>query len=150
MDGSIERGYGGKSIFFGNNLVHEDLSRAAQYARLLSSIRLNRIIVNNVNTNPILLNETNIKGLRRIADVMRPWGIRIGMALNFDLSRTLGGLATSDPLETGVISWWNEIITRLYEHVHDLLGFTMKANSEGQPGPLSYNRCESEEDKCRS
>jgi alpha-glucuronidase len=140
LDGSIERGYGGKSIFFKNGEVVEDLTRAAQYARLLASIRLNGAIVNNVNAGFNLLSPSNLKGLSRIADVMRPYGVRIGISLYFDSPRELGGLPTSDPLDPAVIAWWADITAQVYKHVPDLVGYTIKANSEGQPGPLTYNR----------
>ena len=95
---------------------------------------------NNVNAHCSLLNDENMKGLGRIADIMRPFGLRIGVALYFDSPRELGGLPTSDPLDPAVRAWWNNITTKLYKHVPDLLGYTIKANSEGQPGPLTYHR----------
>jgi alpha-glucuronidase len=140
LDGSIERGYAGPSIFFKNGEVIDNLSRVTQYARLLASIRLNGVIVNNVNAHCSLLNSTNLKGLARIADIMRAYGLRIGIALYFDSPRELGGLPTSDPLDPAVIAWWNDITVQVYKHVPDLVGYTIKANSEGQPGPLTYNR----------
>ncbi|KAK8137901.1 alpha-glucuronidase A [Apiospora sp. TS-2023a] len=138
--GSIERGYGGPSIFFAEGLIVEDLTRVSQYARLMASIGLNGIIVNNVNANVNLLNSTNMAGLGRIADAMRPWGVRTGISLNFDSPRTLGKLTTADPLDEGVIQWWDGIATQLHDHVPDFAGVLVKANSESQPGPLTYNR----------
>ncbi|KAJ5273823.1 hypothetical protein N7478_008948 [Penicillium angulare] len=140
LDGSIERGYGGLSIFFKDGEIVEDMKRIAQFARLLSSIRLNAVVVNNVNANPKLFSKTNLDGLRRIADTMRPWGLRIGISLYFDSPREFGGLPTSDPLDPAVNNWWKDITEKLYEKVPDLIGYTIKANSEGQPGPLTYNR----------
>ncbi|KAJ5109433.1 hypothetical protein N7456_006108 [Penicillium angulare] len=140
LDGSIERGYGGLSIFFRDGEVVEDMTRVAQFARLLSSVRLNAVVVNNVNANPKLFSKTNLEGLRRIADTMRPWGLRIGISLYFDSPREFGGLPTSDPLDPDVNNWWTDITAKLYEKVPDLIGYTIKANSEGQPGPLTYNR----------
>ncbi|KAJ5690737.1 glycoside hydrolase family 67 protein [Penicillium macrosclerotiorum] len=140
LDGSIERGYAGPSIYFKDGYVVDDLTRAGQYARLLASVRLNGIIVNNVNSDAKLFNPTNMKGLTRIADIMRPWGVRIGVALYFDTPKGLGGLPTSDPLDPSVIAWWDDMTTRLYQHVPDMLGYLIKANSEGQPGPLTYGR----------
>ncbi|CAK7199267.1 hypothetical protein SEUCBS139899_001942 [Sporothrix eucalyptigena] len=141
MDGTIERGYGGRSLFFEGGRVVEDLSRVKEYARLMASIGLNGIVINNVNANPSLLSEECLsQGVKRVADTMRPYGVRIGLALNFDTPRTLGGLETSDPLDAGVVAWWGETTKRIYNHVPDMLGFTIKANSEGQPGPLSYGR----------
>ncbi|RYO75344.1 hypothetical protein DL764_010514 [Monosporascus ibericus] len=140
MDGTIERGYAGLSIFFENNVIVSNLTRVYEYARLLSSIRVNGIIVNNVNANPILLSLENMAGLGRIADAMRPWGVRIGVSLNFASPQTLGGLDTYDPFDKSVIAWWTDITDKLYEHVPDMVGYLVKANSEGQPGPLTYNR----------
>lgn len=140
LDGSIERGYAGPSIFFAGGRVVDDLTRVAQYARLLASVGVNGIVVNNVNANVQLLNATNVAGLGRIADAMRPWGLRVGISLNFDAPRTLGGLRTADPLDPGVVAWWAGVSARLHGAVPDLAGFLVKANSESQPGPLTYNR----------
>lgn len=138
LDGSIERGYGGASIFFAAGTVVPDLARAAQYARLAASIGLNGIVVNNVNADSNLLNDTNIAGLGRIADVFRPYGVQLGIALNFAApNATLG---TYDPLDPAVVAWWTNITNVLYQTVPDLGGYLVKGDSEGQPGPLSYNR----------
>lgn len=140
LDGSIERGYGGPSIFFQNGLVVSNLTRASQYARLLASIRINGVIVNNVNANASLLTSRNIEGLSRIADAFRPYGVQLGISLNFASPQLVGGLNTFDPLDPGVITFWGNITNLLYEHVPDMAGYLVKANSEGQPGPLTYNR----------
>ncbi|KAI0202835.1 glycoside hydrolase superfamily [Astrocystis sublimbata] len=140
MDGTIERGYAGLSIFFENNTTVANTTRAAEYARLLSSIRVNGIVVNNVNANPIILNDENISGLGKIADAMRPWGVRVGVSANFASPQSLGGLDTFDPLDETVIKWWGDQTEKLYRHIPDMTGFLVKANSEGQPGPLTYNR----------
>ncbi|KAI0165143.1 glycoside hydrolase family 67 protein [Hypoxylon sp. FL1284] len=140
MDGTIERGYAGLSIFFENNATVSNTTRVAQYARLLASIRVNGIIVNNVNANPIILSDANMAGLGRIADAMRPWGVRIGISLNFASPQTFGGLDSFDPLDEAVVGWWNATTDKLYGHVPDLAGYLVKANSEGQPGPMTYNR----------
>ncbi|KAI0968483.1 glycoside hydrolase superfamily [Xylaria arbuscula] len=140
MDGTIERGYAGLSIFFKNNTTVVNTMRVAQYARLLASIRVNGVIVNNVNANPILLNDGNMAGLGKIADAMRPWGVRVGISINFASPQTLGGLSTFDPLDKSVIKWWQDQTDKLYKHIPDLAGYLVKANSEGQPGPLTYNR----------
>jgi alpha-glucuronidase len=144
MDGSIERGYGGPSIFFEYGTIVSNLTRAADYARLLASIRVNGIIVNNVNANATLLSAQNIQGLGRIADIFRPYGIQVGIALNF-ASPTSGvtalrNLTTFDPLDSEVIAWWTNMTDLIYQSVPDMAGYLVKANSEGQPGPLTYNR----------
>ena len=138
LDGSIERGYGGKSIFFRDGKVVPDMTRVAQYARLVASVGLNGIVVNNVNSNYALFND--LEGLGRIADAMRPYGIRIGISLYFDTPKALGGLPTSDPLDDAVGTWWADLTAKVYKHVPDLIGYLVKANSEGQPGPLTYGR----------
>ncbi|KIX03462.1 uncharacterized protein Z518_07014 [Rhinocladiella mackenziei CBS 650.93] len=143
LDGSIERGYGGPSIFFKNGTVVNDLDRVSEYARLLASIRINGIIVNNVNANASLLSPVNVDGLGRIADTFRPYGVQVGIALNFaspTASLVYGNLSTFDPLDQGVITWWTNVTDTLYRRVPDMAGYLVKANSEGQPGPLTYNR----------
>jgi alpha-glucuronidase len=140
MDGSIERGYAGPSIFFRDGFVVSNVTRAAEYARLLASIRINGIIINNVNANATLLNTRNIEGLGRLADIMRPYGIQLGISLNFASPRDFGGLKTFDPLDPTVDAWWANITDTIYARVPDMAGYLVKANSEGQPGPLTYNR----------
>ena len=140
MDGSIERGYGGASIFFKDGAIVDDLTRVRQYARLLASVRINAIVVNNVNANATLLTPKNIDGLGRIADIFRPYGIQIGISLNFASPETLGGLDTYDPVNATVVNWWNNITHQIYERVPDMAGYLVKADSEGEPGPDVYNR----------
>ncbi|KAI0414254.1 glycoside hydrolase superfamily [Xylaria grammica] len=140
MDGTIERGYAGLSIFFKGNTTIANTTRVAEYARLLASIRINGIVVNNVNANPIILSEENMAGLGKIADAMRPWGVRLGLSLNFASPQTFGGLSTFDPLDESVVAWWHDQTAKLYNHIPDMAGYLVKANSEGQPGPLTYNR----------
>lgn len=140
LDGSIERGYGGASIFFNNGVVVSNLTRAAEYARLLASIGLNAVVVNNVNANASLLTSENIQGLGRIADVFRPYGVQLGISLDFATPQEIGGLTTYDPLDPGVIKFWSNVTDQLYEAVPDMAGYLVKADSEGQSGPLVYNR----------
>jgi alpha-glucuronidase len=139
-DGTIERGYGGQSIFFANNSIVDDLTRAAEYARLLASIRINAVVVNNVNANYTTLESSNIQGLGRIADVFRPYGVQLGLSLDFASPMELGGLKTYDPLNQDVIDWWQKKTDELYQAVPDMAGYLVKADSEGEPGPLTYNR----------
>lgn len=140
LDGSIERGYGGESVFFANGGVVSNLSRAVEYARLLASIRVNGIVVNNVNANASLLTDENINGVARIADVFRPYGVQVGIALNFASPRDLDDLDTFDPLDDTVVNWWSNLTARVYQRIPDLAGYLVKADSEDQPGPLTYNR----------
>ncbi|KAF2248878.1 glycoside hydrolase family 67 protein [Trematosphaeria pertusa] len=140
MDGSIERGYAGPSIFFQNGFVVTNTTRVAEYARLLASIRINGIVINNVNANVTLLSSRNMDGLGRLADAMRPYGVQLGISLNFASPQTFGGLSTFDPLDPAVDAWWANITDQIYTRVPDMAGYLVKANSEGQPGPLTYNR----------
>lgn len=138
--GSVERGYGGDSIFFWDGTVREDLTRAAQYARLLASVGINAVVVNNVNANETILTPENLDGVARIADAFRPYGVQLALSLNFASPELLGGLETSDPLADEVIDFWQGVTDAVYERVPDMAGYLVKANSEGQPGPLTYNR----------
>lgn len=140
MDGSIERGFAGPSIFFANGVVVDKMTRVAEYARLLASIGINGIIINNVNANATTLSTQNIRGLGRVADAMRPYGVRIGISLNFASPQTFGGLSTFDPLDASVVNFWSDITHQIYQQVPDFAGYLVKANSEGQPGPITYNR----------
>ncbi|EXJ57450.1 alpha-glucuronidase A [Cladophialophora yegresii CBS 114405] len=144
LDGSIERGYGGPSIFFSNGTVKiNSLDRMTQYARLLASIGVNAIVVNNVNANASILTTQNVEGLGKIADTFRPYGVRVGISLNFaspTANLVYGNLSTFDPLDSEVIDWWQNVTDTLYARIPDMAGYLVKANSEGQPGPLTYNR----------
>lgn len=115
MDGSIERGYGGASNFFRGGYVVDNTTRAAEYARLLASVGINGVIVNNVNANATLLSDRNIEGLGRLADAMRPYGVQLGISLNFaSPNATLG---TFDPLDPKVDAWWANITDQIYKKV---------------------------------
>lgn len=138
--GSVERGYGGDSIFFWDGKIREDLTRAGQYARLLASIGLNAVVVNNVNANETTLTDENLDGVARIADAFRPYGVQLGLSLNFASPQLLGDLNTFDPLHEDVIQWWQDKTDDIYSRIPDMAGYLVKANSEGQPGPLTYNR----------
>ncbi|KAK0946024.1 hypothetical protein LTR29_002604 [Friedmanniomyces endolithicus] len=144
LDGSIERGFAGNSNWFANGVIVSNLTRTAEYARLLASIGINAVVVNNVNANASLLTPQNIEGLGRIADVMRPYGVQVGISLYFS-SPTSGikgqaNLTTFDPLDESVVTWWTNVTSQIYQQVPDMAGYLVKANSEGQPGPLTYNR----------
>jgi alpha-glucuronidase len=139
-DGSIERGYAGRSIFFEGGKVRDDLSSVAEYARLLASIGINGCNVNNVNNAAPFLDPQMLRGLARIADTMRPWGVRLAISVDIASPQKIGGLATYDPLDPTVKAWWNEKVNANYALIPDLAGFTVKADSEGQPGPASYGR----------
>ncbi|PKS10979.1 hypothetical protein jhhlp_002738 [Lomentospora prolificans] len=138
--GSVERGYAGPSLFFANNGVISDQTRIKAYARLLSSIRINAIVINNVNADANVINDRNLDAIAKIADTFRTYGIRLGLSLNFASPQSLGGLNTFDPLNDGVINWWTRKTEDIYKRIPDFAGYLVKANSEGQPGPLTYQR----------
>jgi alpha-glucuronidase len=139
-DGSVERGYAGRSIFFEGGKVRDDLAPVAEYARLLASVGINGVNVNNVNAAPQLLDSDHIKQLARIADAMRPWGVRLALSVDIASPQKIGGLATYDPLDPAVRAWWSAKANEIYALIPDFAGFTVKADSEGQPGPASYGR----------
>jgi alpha-glucuronidase len=140
LDGSIERGYGGRSIFFENGNVAPDLTRGADYARLLASIGVNGCTVNNVNANPRVLTSEFLPRLARIADAFRPWGVRLSLSVDLGSPKAIGGLDTFDPLDPRVAKWWSDKVDEIYRSIPDFGGFTLKADSEGRVGPSTYGR----------
>jgi alpha-glucuronidase len=139
-DGSVTRGYDGRSIFFEGGKVRDDLSEATDYARLLASVGINGCNVNNVNDAAPFLAPGMIKSLARIADAMRPWGVRLAISVDIASPQKVGGLKTFDPLDPDVKVWWTAKIDEIYKQIPDFAGITVKADSEGQPGPASYGR----------
>ena len=140
LDGTIERGYGGRSIFWEDGHSRADLTRVSDYGRLLASIGINAVAINSVNANPRVLSDELIPHVARIADALRPWGVRIAVAIDFGSPKTLGGLQTYDPLDPSVVSWWRSKIDELYKVVPDMAGVVLKADSEGRVGPSPYGR----------
>ena len=140
LDGSIERGYAGRSIFFENRSVRPDLTRAAEYARLLASVGINGCNVSNVNADLHILDPDFIPQLARIADVFRPYGVQLGVAVNVSMPKQVGGLDTFDPLDPKVADWWKKKFDEVYRQIPDFGGVVVKADSEGQLGPSVYGR----------
>jgi alpha-glucuronidase len=140
LDGRIERGYGGPSIFFADGKVRSDLTRAGEYARLLASVGINGCTINNVNAAPGILEDSFIAQVSRIADVFRPWGVQLSMAVDLGSPKIIGGLDTFDPLDPRVAEWWQKRVDEIYRRIPDFGGFVMKADSEGRLGPSSYGR----------
>jgi alpha-glucuronidase len=140
LDGRIERGYAGPSIFFENGDVRADLTRAGQYARLLASIGINGCAINNVNANPRVLEDSFLPQLARVADVFRPWGVRLSISVDFSSPKTIGGLDTFDPEDARVAEWWAQKVDEIYRQIPDFAGFVVKADSEGRLGPATYGR----------
>ena len=144
LDGSIERGYAGRSIFFENRSVRPDLTRAAEYARLLASVGINGCNVSNVNADLYILDPDFIPQLARIADVFRPYGVQLGVAVNISMPKQAGGLDTFDPLDPKVAGWWKKKFNEVYLQIPDFGGVVVKADSEGQLGPSVYGRTAAE------
>jgi len=139
-DGSVERGYAGRSIFFDAGHVRDDLRPVSEYARLLASVGINGCNLNNVNNAAPFLDPEMLKGVARIAEAMRPWGVRVALSVDIASPQKIGRLKSYDPLDPDVIAWWRAKVEAIYTLIPDLGGFTVKADSEGQPGPASYGR----------
>lgn len=144
QNGSIERGYAGKSIFWkGQNafdVTSEEKARWKMYARANASIGINGAVLNNVNSNPSILDPKFLKRTAEIAEVLRPYGVKVYLSVNFSSPARLSGMKTSDPLDQNVINWWKAKVEEIYHLIPDFGGFLVKANSEGQPGPQDYGR----------
>ena len=140
LDGSIERGYAGPSIFFENGAVRSDLTRAGEYARLLASIGINGCAINNVNANPRVLEDSFLPQLARVADAFRPWGVQLSISVDFSSPKTIGGLDTFDPADPRVAKWWAKKVDEIYRQIPDFAGFVVKADSESRLGPATYGR----------
>ena len=146
-DGSVERGYAGKSIWKWDEINGDkgtmsiDLKeRLTTYARANASIGINGSVINNVNASPSILSLEYIKKVKVIADLLRPYGIKTYISVNFASPMVLDGLKTADPLNSEVSAWWKKKAKEIYKEIPDFGGFLVKANSEGQPGPGDYNR----------
>jgi alpha-glucuronidase len=144
FDGSIERGYGGRSIFFDNGHVRSDLSRVSEYGRLLASVGINGATVNNVNANLHTLDPEMIHELARIADAFRPWGVRMSLSVDLSSPQVVGHLNTFDPVNPAVAAWWRKKVDEIYKSIPDFAGFVIKADSEGRVGPSKYGRTPAE------
>lgn len=146
MDGSIERGYSGESFFFRENgiVVNE---RTRDYARMISSIGINAVVINNVNVMDEakwLITKRHMKKLNELSTVLYSYGIRTFLSLNFMSPVDIGGLDNADPCNDEVRIWWEEIMGELFENVKGLGGFLIKADSEGRPGPYLYGRTQAD------
>lgn len=141
LDGSIERGYAGKSIFTWFSL---DKAKIEAYARANASIGINATVLNNVNASPKMLTAEYLREVRTIADILRPYGLRVYLSVNFATPMSLGHTRTADPLDKSVSRWWTRKAREIYRLIPDFGGFLVKANSEGQPGPGDYGRSHAE------
>lgn len=144
LNGTIERGYAGPSIFWRDEttptVTEKDKALWTEYARANASIGINGAVLNNVNASPKMLGTDILRKVKAIADVLRPYGIKTYLSVNFSSPASLGGLKTSDPLDKEVIKWWTGKVKEIYGLVPDFGGFLVKANSEGQPGPQDFGR----------
>ncbi|MGW7750647.1 alpha-glucuronidase family glycosyl hydrolase [Streptomyces violaceusniger] len=138
-DGSIERGYAGRSFFDWEKLPRLD-TRYTDYARVLASLGINGAVINNVNTPADYLAEPFLTKLAALAGVLRRYGVALYVTANFAAPIDLGGLNTADPFDPGVRGWWTKKAEEIYGKIEDFGGFLVKANSEGRPGPLDYGR----------
>jgi alpha-glucuronidase len=145
LDGTIERGYAGHSIFWRNEnedltVTEQDKNLWKEYARANASIGINGAVLNNVNASPQILAGKTLKKVKAIADVLRPYGMKTYLSVNFSSPMKLDGLKTSDPFDKEVIKWWEIKVKEIYALIPDFGGFLVKANSEGQPGPQDFGR----------
>ena len=155
LDGSIERGYAGKSIFKweeiklgkkgkGGSISKSLHDRLITYARANASLGINGSVLNNVNASPKMMTAEYINKVRVIANILRPYGIRVYLSINFASPMALGYTKTADPLDKKVQQWWKKKAKEIYAAIPDFGGFLVKANSEGQPGPGDYHRTHAE------
>ena len=152
LDGTIERGYAGKSLWKWSQLPDTIDPRYHDYARANASIGINGAVLNNVNANPQILEPEYLAKVAALANVFRPYGIRVFLSINFaspisgsfelegNRKGGIGNLSTADPLNPAVRSWWKNKVKEIYEFIPDFGGFLVKANSEGMPGPQDYGR----------
>jgi len=144
LNGTVERGYAGYSIWKWDELPEKLNPRIIEYARANASIGINGSVLNNVNASPDILKDTYLQKVKIIADQFRPYGIRVYLSVNFSSPSVIGRLPDSDPLNPEVKLWWENKVREIYEMIPDFGGFLVKANSEGQPGPGDYGRTHAE------
>ncbi len=151
LNGSVERGYAGRSLWKWDQLPEQIDPRYIDYARANASLGINGTVLNNVNANPEILKEEYLIKIAKLAEIFRPYGIKVFLSINFSspisakfaLNRRRGGignLKTSDPMDPEVRQWWKDKAKEIYQHIPDFGGFLVKANSEGMPGPQDYKR----------
>jgi alpha-glucuronidase len=144
LDGTIERGYAGRSLWNWAELPGLVDPRVLDYARANASIGINGTVINNVNARPESLSAPYLEKTAALARAFRPYGIRVYLSANFAAPKLLGGLPTADPQDRAVARWWKDKAAEIYEVIPDFGGFLVKANSEGQPGPQDYGRTHAE------
>lgn len=140
LDGTIERGYAGYSLWKWDELPNTLSPRYKEYARANASIGINGTVLNNVNASPNILKKDYLEKVKALADIFRPYGLKVYLSVNFSSPKVLEGLSDSDPLNPEVQKWWKAKAKEIYSLIPDFGGFLVKANSEGQPGPQDYGR----------
>ena len=146
MDNSIERGYSGESFFFENGeiIISE---RIRDYARLVASIGINGVVINNVNVKDCatwLITNRYFEKVAQLSEIFADYGIRLFLSLNYAAPMELSGLSNADPFDKEVIGWWKEKIAEVYANIPNFGGFLVKADSEGRPGPFTYGRTQAD------
>ena len=136
----VERGYAGLSLWNWFTLPTYKDKRYTDYARANASIGINGAVLNNVNADPLILTPDYLEKAAALADIFRPYGIRVYLSVNFSSPMQTGGIPTADPLDPAVQAWWRSTADEIYRYIPDFGGFLVKANSEGQPGPQNYGR----------
>ena len=139
-DGTVERGYAGHSIWQWDETSDSALQVYREYARACTSVGIRATVLNNVNAKPLILSSEWLHKVAIIADALRSEGMRVFLAVNFATPMALGELRTADPLDPEVVSWWQRKVDEIYSLIPDFGGFLVKANSEGQPGPMDFGR----------
>ena len=144
MDRTVERGYAGQSLWNWEELPNTLSDRYKEYARANASIGINGTVLNNVNASPQILSTEYLQKVKALADIFRPYGLRVYLSVNFASPMALDSLSTADPLDKEVIRWWKNKVKEIYRIIPDFGGFLVKANSEGQPGPCDFGRTHAE------
>ena len=144
MDRTVERGYAGQSLWNWEELPITLSDRYKEYARANASIGINGTVLNNVNASPKILSAEYLQKVKALADIFRPYGLRVYLSVNFASPMALDSLSTADPLDKEVIRWWKNKVKEIYRIIPDFGGFLVKANSEGQPGPCDFGRTHAE------
>jgi alpha-glucuronidase len=151
MDGSVERGYAGRSLFFENGGFKKDLKKVEDYAALIADFGINTVCLNNVNVDEVaakLITEEFLPPLAAVAAIFRNNGIRLLIAIDFGAPKTLGGLSTCDPIDPVVCDWWKNQTDLIYKYIPDLAGFLVKADSEFRGGPAALGRTQADGANC--
>ena len=146
-DGTVERGFAGRSIWKWEEIPADKgampkalKARYEEYGRINKEYGINGTVLNNVNAKPLALSTDMLKKTAKIADVLRPYGVKVYLSVNFASPKALGDLDTADPLDPRVPQWWQKKVKEIYRLIPDFGGFLVKANSEGEPGPMDYGR----------